>query len=258
MGIFGRMKRGIKSKANAAVDKAIDPARELEMTILELEEQKKSALEELVSYKATAKVIERDIETQEEKGKNWEKRAMIAVKQGDDDLAKQCLKERGYCLTEVAKMRADRDEAASYAIQLNQSRKKVETQLQILKLKKGTLATQLAAARSGTGNPFGHSNEVFEKMDRAEERIESDAIEAEVSAALEGEHLENDIDAKLLAAGATTAMETDDELRRLKAELAADRKRRGLASAPAKALTAGGAPKAAGATPAADDPADES
>ena len=41
MGIFGRMKRAVKSKANAAVDKMIDPAKELDMAILELEEQQK-------------------------------------------------------------------------------------------------------------------------------------------------------------------------------------------------------------------------
>lgn len=243
MGIFGRMKRAAKSKANAAVDKAISPQKELEMAIIELEEQKKKALDELLSYKASAKVMDKDLQALKEKAETWEKRAMIAVKQGDDELAKKCLRERKLALTEAAKIRADRDEAAGYAIELNRSRKAVETRLQILKLKKGTLATQIAAARSGTGNVFGHSNEAFEKMDRAEALIEDDAVEAEVEAALEGEHLADDIDAKLLAAGADLqgGGAADDELSRLKAEVAqsrADRARK-LEATNKKALTDG-------------------
>ena len=43
---------------------------------------------------------------------------------------------------------ADRDEIAGHAIELNRSRKMLETKLQALKLRKGTLSTQLAVARS--------------------------------------------------------------------------------------------------------------
>ena len=49
MGLFTRMKEGVKYKANAAIDKAIDPAKEIEMAILELEKQRKAALAELNS-----------------------------------------------------------------------------------------------------------------------------------------------------------------------------------------------------------------
>jgi phage shock protein A len=46
MGIFGKIKNTISSKANAALDKAIDPAKELDMAILELEDGRKKALAE--------------------------------------------------------------------------------------------------------------------------------------------------------------------------------------------------------------------
>lgn len=228
MGIFGRMKRAVKSKANAAIDKAIDPAKELDMAILELEEQQKQAIKDLLSYKASAKAMEKDMAILEEKAKLWEQRAMTAVKKGDDELAKQCLKERKQALTDYGKVKADRDEAAGYAIELNRSRKRVDTQLQVLKLKKGTMATQIAAARSGTGNAFGFSNEVFERMDKAEEKIDSEAIQAEVDAAMDGEELGSSLDAKLLAAGADPVGggSADDELARLKAKVSADRERK--------------------------------
>ena len=228
MGIFGRMKRAVKSKANAAIDKAIDPAKELDMAILELEEQQKQAIKDLISYKASAKAMEKDMAVLEEKAKLWEQRAMSAVKKGDDELARQCLKERKQALTDYGKVKADRDEAAGYAIELNRSRKRVDTQLKVLKLKKGTMATQIAAARSGTGNAFGFSNEVFERMEKAEEKIDNEAIQAEVDAAMDGEDIGSSIDAKLLAAGADPVGggSADEELARLKAKVDADRERK--------------------------------
>jgi len=62
MGIFSRIKNGISGKANSVLDKAIDPEKELEMAILELEAGRKKALQELVTYKATAKTLDNDIE----------------------------------------------------------------------------------------------------------------------------------------------------------------------------------------------------
>ncbi len=57
MGIFSKIKGGISGKANAALDKAIDPEKELDMAILELEEGRKKAMAELLSYKTTAKQL---------------------------------------------------------------------------------------------------------------------------------------------------------------------------------------------------------
>src|SRR5262245_55202174 len=132
MGIFGRMKRAVKSKANAAIDKVVDPAREIEMAIFELEAEQKKALKELLSYKATAKVMEGDIAALEEKAKTWEQRAVGAVRKGDDALAKECLREQKSCAAQLDRLRRDRNEAAGYAADLNRSRKAVETKLQLL------------------------------------------------------------------------------------------------------------------------------
>jgi len=232
MGIFSRMKKGIKSKANAVIDKTIDPEKELEIAIMELEEQRKSAIKELLGYKATAKQMEQDITRADEKAAAWEKKAKAAVKAGDDELAKNALKERRYWLAEAEKIRRDRDEAAGYAIELNRSRKAVDTKLKILKLKKGTMATQIAAARSGGDSPFGHDNELFEKFAKAEERIDEEAIQAEVNAAMEGEDMDgtpisSTAGAALLdpAAGAGDA---DLALAELKAKMAVAKEKKKL------------------------------
>ncbi len=230
MGLFGRMKDGIKSRANSALDKAIDPEKELDMAILELEEGRKRALQELISYKATAKQMEQEIEKFTERAAGWEKKAMIAVRAGDDDAARLALKEKKLALVEVEKIKRDRDEAASYAIQLNKSRKDFDVKLQILKMRRGTLATQLAAARSGGNDTFAGTSELFDKFERAEQRIDDEAIETEVDAALRGEELASaEFDAKLLAAGGDpngTGADPDAALAAIKAKVAGQRAER--------------------------------
>jgi phage shock protein A len=252
MGIFKRMKDGISSKANAALDKAIDPEKEVDMAILELEEGRKKALAELISYKTTAKQMEQELEKFAARAADWEKKAMIAVKAGDDEAARLALKEKKAALIEVAKITKDRDEAASYAIQLNKSRKTFETKLQIMKMRKGTMATQIAAARSAGGDAFGNTSEVWDKFQRAEERIDAEAIETEVDAAMRGEDAMStrDFDAKLMkAAGADKALgpggidpdAADKALDALKAKVAAQREARQqqIADAAAKTLPEG-------------------
>jgi phage shock protein A len=200
MGIFSKIKNGISSKANAALDKAIDPEKELEMAILELEEGRKKALQELVSYKATAKTLEAEMEKYKAKATEWERRAMMAVRAGDDEAARTALKEKKNAEGEYVKIERDKHEAASYAIQLNKSRKEFEIKLQVLKLRKGTLATQIASARSPNGDAFGNDSSVWDRFKAAEDRIDSEAIETEVDAAMRGEADAAEFDLKLTAA----------------------------------------------------------
>jgi phage shock protein A len=241
MGLFSRMKDGIKSRANAAIDKAMDPEKEIELAISELEAQRKKALEELVAYKANAKLMERDVEKHEAKAAEWEKRAMLAIKAGDDDAAREALRQKKAAHAEAEKVKKDRDEAASYALQLNKSRKVFENKLQMLKLRKGTLATQIAAARSGGGDAFGGDPAVWERFQQAEERIDAQSIESEVDSMLRGEEADADFDRKLSAAASGAAalgageaqVTSDDALQRLKDQMAKDREAKARGALPA-------------------------
>jgi len=226
MGIFSRIKGGISSKANAALDKAIDPAKELELAIIDLEEGRKKALQELITYKATAKTLDADVEKFRAKAAEWEKRAMMAVRAGDDEAAKIALKEKRNAEQEATKIERDKHEAASYAIELNKSRKEFEIKLQLLKLRKGTLATQIAAGRSAGGDAFGNDTSVWDKFKAAEDRIDAEAIETEVDAAMRGEASDAmEFDQKLAAAQTSAGLlggsaAPDDALSALKSKMA--------------------------------------
>jgi len=169
-----------------------------------------------------------------------------AVRAGDENAAREALKQKKACEVEASKIERDKHEAASYAIQLNKSRKEFETKLTMLKLRKGTLATQIASARSASGNAFGHDNSVWDKFKAAEERIDQEAIETEVDASMRGE--ESDammFDAKLAKlsegsgnAGLLSSGDASDPLAALKDKMAADKaaKQKQLAAARPRAV----------------------
>ena len=183
MGIFSRNRR--RKGKRTPRDSHEDPHKQVDRVIAELEEQRKSALVELRNYKLVAKQMEQDVRKQNEQAQQWEQRAMAALQAGDEELAKQALSKQRACKAEATKIRKDRDEAASYAIELNRSRKKLESRLQVLKLKKGTLATQIAAARGSSS--FSEMDSLVDKLNHTEAALEEQFIQAEVEAALEGE-----------------------------------------------------------------------
>jgi len=229
MGIFKKVRGAVRSKANAALDRALDPAKEIEIIILDLEAQRQKAMKELIGYKADAKQMERSAAEQHTRAEAWEKRAMIAVKRGEDATAKECLQRKRSCEQEAANIKRDQAEAASYAIQLNNSRKTLDTKLRMLKLKKGTLASQLAAARSGGSDPLGQGNELFDKLDEAERKIDQSIFEQEAMNELDDERSANlALEAQLLKAGETDLGPLpgeEDPLAALKAKMDADPKR---------------------------------
>jgi phage shock protein A len=173
--------------------------------------------------------MDQNLQEQETRAAAWEKRAMIAIKRGDDALAKECLQRKRRCVAERASIKRDQNEAAGYAAQLNNSRKELDTKLKMLKLRKGTIAAQLASARSGGSDPFAQSNALFDKLDEAERRIDDEIFEQEAAAELESEGEGNAaLEAALLkAAQSPSVVETtgdDDPLSALKAKMAADPK----------------------------------
>jgi phage shock protein A len=154
---------------------------------------------------------------------------MIAIKNGDDDLAKECLQRKRRCEVERASIKRDQNEAAGYATQLNNSRKELDTKLKMLKLRKGTIAAQLASTRSGGSDPFSESNDLFDKMDEAERKIDEEIFEQQAAAELDSEEDGNAaLEAALLKAAQDPAVvessDDDDPLAALKAKMASDPK----------------------------------
>ncbi len=91
MGIFKRMSDVFKANINDLISKAENPEKMLNQMIIDMNEHLIEAKKGVASSIADEKRLERQVIENQDKSKDWEGKAMLAVKAGNDDLAKQAL-----------------------------------------------------------------------------------------------------------------------------------------------------------------------
>ena len=91
MGIFSRLNTVIKSNLNSLVDKAEDPEKLIGQTVIDMKAELKRAKRELVTTLGTSKRLDKEADELEEELGDWERKAVLALKTGDDDLAREAL-----------------------------------------------------------------------------------------------------------------------------------------------------------------------
>ena len=91
MGIFSRLKTLIASNVNALIGKAEKPEKMLNQLIIEMNEQLIESKRAVAMAIADEKKLEREKDNQFAQAKEWERKAMLAVTNDKDDLAKEAL-----------------------------------------------------------------------------------------------------------------------------------------------------------------------
>ncbi len=91
MGIFSRLGTLIKSNINDLITKAEDPEKMLTQVLLEMQQQLVEAKKAVAVAIADEKKLQKQYVSETDKAKEWERKAMIAVRAGDDNLARQAL-----------------------------------------------------------------------------------------------------------------------------------------------------------------------
>lgn len=91
MGIFGRLASLIKSNLNDLISRTEDPEKMLNQVILEMNAQLAEAKKQVALAIADEKRLGKQFETEKATADEWERKAMLAVRGGDDDLAKEAL-----------------------------------------------------------------------------------------------------------------------------------------------------------------------
>ena len=220
MGIFSRFNRVLKSNINSLMDKAEDPAKLIDQTIREMESELKNAKKELVQTLGTAKRLDKKKAELEDEVARWEDKAVLALKAGDEPLAREALKLK-------QKARRDADEAANRAaeaekaaFEMKDTLEEIEQKIDDLKARKGSLAAKVRRARqdptedaiSGRGGAIGDLERLAGRIDKLESEVEvHDVLD---------DPKDRDIDARFRAlerqAGTT---DLDDELEALKRRL---------------------------------------
>lgn len=182
MGLIDRIGRAFKSNVNSLIDKAEDPAKVLAQTIEDMQEELKKARQEVVSSLASVKTLEKKQRDMLEEAGSWEKRAMLALEQGDDELAREALKRKKKAEGDALESDKTRETQQAYVDELRATIDQLEKKIEELKARKNTLASQVGKARAAAGNTdVGGSNSgAIGRIREMQERIAN--MEAEVEA----------------------------------------------------------------------------
>ena len=91
MGFFGRLAQLIKSNLNDLINRAEDPEKMLNQVILDMNTQLVEAKKQVAVAIADEKKLQKQLNNETSVAAEWEKKAMMAVRAGDEPLAKEAL-----------------------------------------------------------------------------------------------------------------------------------------------------------------------
>jgi phage shock protein A len=231
MGIFDRMGKVIQSNLNALLDKAEDDRKLLNLNLDEMDEQIKAGHQELVQAVAAEKQLAKKCEDLQTEVAKWDKRAELALKSGDEELAREALKQKKRTTIELDTVDKARVQQRGAALNMKEELERMKQKLAELKLRKPTIVARAGRAKSGAGaEQLGAkgTTSAFENFRRMEEKIEGREAEsaamAEVDDALKGEKSE-DLEAKFRDLERQVGGEAGGPTGDVDAELAALKKR---------------------------------
>ncbi len=221
MGIFDRMNRVVKSNLNSLVESAEDPGKLIEQTVIDLEAELRKAKGDLVTQLGTAKRLAKKVEEAEQEVVGWENKAVLALKAGDEDLAREALRMKQSAKKTKDNIERQAGTAASEASKLESTIDTVEQRVEDLKARKATLAAQVRTARetSATGSGrFGGG--ALGELDRLTGKIDQLEAEVEASSVLDEDPKRAEVEARFRALEKKSGgVVVEDELAALKKKL---------------------------------------
>jgi phage shock protein A len=236
MGIFDRLSTLLKSNLNDLISSAENPEKMLNQILLDMRNQLARAKQQVAAAIADEKRLRDQADAEFRQADDWEKRAMLAVQQGRDDLARQALLRGQEHLAHGQQLATTWESHRQETEKLKQSLRDLNDKIEEAKRKKNLLVARQrraeAQARISQTMSGLSENSAFEAFNRMEERIT--ASERQLQAAQEideefaGDRLVGEFRQLERSAGGSTA---DYQLLQLK-------QRMGL-------LASGGAPSGA-------------
>ena len=234
MGIFDRMGKVIQSNLNALLDKVEDDKKLISLNLDEMDGQIKAGHQEVVQAVAAEKQLRRKVDDLHADVERWDKRAELALKSGDEALAREALKQKKRVQAELAHTEKARGDQRDVALRMKEELERMKEKLAELKMRKGAILARASQARTGTGSEqlgARGGSSAFENFRRMEEKIEGREAEgaamAEIDEALgKGEKAEDlearfrDLERQMGGKGTSepgaAPSEIDDELAALK------------------------------------------
>jgi phage shock protein A len=135
MGIFDRMGKVISSNVNSMLDKAEDDKKLLELNLEEMAEQLKAGRQDVIAAVAAEKQLRKKCDDLKADVEKWEKRAELAMKSDDETLAREALRQKKRCESEVETVDKARMEQRDTALKMKEELERMEQKLEELKLR---------------------------------------------------------------------------------------------------------------------------
>src|SRR5512135_1639000 len=191
MGIFDRLGTMLRSNINDLISRAENPEKMLNQLILDMRSQLAKAKQQVAGAIADEKKLQAQAEAEKKQADDWEKRAMLAVQEGRDDLAKQALlrhaehMQAAVTLDETwRKHRAETEALKNSLRQLNDKIEEAKRKKNILiaRARRAEAQQRIQDTLSGMGD-----KSAFESFERMQEKIENNERKALAAAELQQE-----------------------------------------------------------------------
>jgi len=243
MGIFDRLSTLLRSNINELISSAENPEKMLNQILVDMRSQLAKAKQQVATAIADEKRLRDQADGERRQSEDWEKRAMLAVQEGRDDLAKQALVRQGEHAQHAEQLQVTWQAHQAETEKLKASLRDLNDKIEEAKRKKNLLLARQrrAQAQKRIAETMSSLSEksAFEAFARMEERIEQNERQikasAEIDEEFQGDRLAKDFKQLEKTAG---TMSADMQLLALKQKM-------GMlpAAAPAqnKQLGAGGA-----------------
>ena len=203
MGVFGRLGTLIKSNINDLISRAEDPEKILNQLIIDMREQLVEAKKQVAVSIADEKRVKKQLDNQLHLAREWEKKAMMAVRAGRDDLAMEALQKKEQHSDLAAEYRTQHEAQKAAADQLRASLRQLHAKIEEAKRKKDLLIARKRRVEAQqriqeTMAGFGDTS-AFEQFEKMAQKVENMEAEAEAAAELNADMAETSLDDKFRA-----------------------------------------------------------
>jgi phage shock protein A len=197
MGIFDRLSTLFRSNINDLIARAENPEKMLNQLIVDMKTQLAKAKQEAASAIADEKRLQADGDQLKKQAEDWERRAMLAVQEGRDDLATQALMRYNEALQGAQQLHETWVRHKAETENLKQSLRQLNDKIEEAKRKKNILIARAKRAQAQQRiqeTMAGMSDKsAFESFERMAEKIEDIERKALAAAELQQEFSGDDL-----------------------------------------------------------------
>jgi phage shock protein A len=213
MGLFDRLSSLIKANLNDLISKAEEPEKLLEQSILDMRSQLAKAKQQVAAAIADEKRLRDQAEQEAKQSQEWEQRAMLAIQQNRDDLARQALMRQQEHAEHAEALQKTWQTHSAETEKLKSLLRDLNDKIEEAKRKKNLLLARArrAEAQERIQNTMSGLSEksAFEAFARMEEKIEQNerklVASAEIEEEFSGDRLTSDFKRLEKAAGGLSA-----------------------------------------------------